>query len=269
MRKTFDLPDDLSAELEAVSKTLKIPQTTLLSIGGYQLVARYKTEGAGMFDRSSIKEEAVTLIDNSTTSTNIAFVRNHLKDFGTIKKIKVMGDQLPPQYKIPKIDGLLKYNLEYRLILFDEHGREWWFAGCSCGYGGEGVGGTHEILTILGVPFSWERLVSSRAIEESVEVDNNVYLTVSNMDSDYEVKFLIAFRSAVSLAKFKAGLSWLGYVRTSDVYYDRDLWAYNRNLALTAYSKGMDDQAFHVWIKDTLERIVYGDLGGSMKEIES
>ncbi len=268
MRKTIDLPDDLSVDLETMSKELRISQTTLLTIAGFQLVARYKMEGSRMFDNASNKGNIVT-VDSGITSENVDFVRNHIEDFGTVVKIKVYGNQLPNQYQISKIQGVSKTIVKYRLILINNRGKEWWLAGCGCGYGGEGVSGTHEILTLLGIPFSREKLITSQAIEETVDADFGISLTVSKIDSDRELQYQITFRSAADLYKFKKGVSSLGYVGNPSLRVDHDLWAFNRHFSLTTYSKGMDDQTFEAWIKDTLERLVFGEFGGSIREFES
>ncbi len=269
MRKTMDLPDDLTSDLETMSKKLNIPQTTLLAIGGYQLVSRYKTHGVALFDQQA--KNSVTLIDSGVTNDNILYVQQHLSDFGNIRQVQVFGNQVPSKYRVPLTVGTSTYITEFHLILQDDRGKEWWFAGCSCGYGGEGVGGTHTILTLLGVPFSWERLAIAQHIDEMVEsVDHSLVLSVTTFqENEPLVQFRITFRTAADRDQFTREMYWLGYAsyRTSQEDNLHNKWANARNLELTLYNEDAPNELLGTWIQEILQHVVLGKFHGTIKEL--
>ena len=265
MRKTIDLPDELGMALEEMSNTLSITQTALLSIGGYQIVSRYKTQGIGMFDRDG--NDGIILIESRLPSDNIAYVQNNLSSFGNVRKVKIFGNDVPNKYRVPFIQGAVTAMVEYSLIVEDDRGRQWWFAGCSCGHFREEAHATHAILTILGVPFSWQRLSTEESIEENVETDHSLILSITDFQStDPFMRYQIDFETAHDRTLFLGELYWLGY--QSNLPFHKDLWAESRNVTIMLYQQYVRNDTFlESYLKNTIFRVVTTQFKGSIKEV--
>ncbi|SFV03958.1 hypothetical protein [Alicyclobacillus macrosporangiidus] len=273
-RRTVDLPDDLSEELERMSNDLRISQVGLLTIAGYSLVARYKTHGPTLFETSqSNVDDRVTLVESGITEENIQYVKDHIEEFGRITLVKVFGVKaVPKQYHVPTVDGQHTWYTDYRLILANDKGREWWFAGCACGYGGEGVRGTHQILTLLNIPFPFVRLAEEDRIMFEPYQDHTIRVAVSRLGSSLErqpiAQYELTFESAGDLYRFKEIAENLGYVNeliTPGREHD-DRWAYIRDIEIARYSD-VDTGALKRWFTESLGFIVKHRLRGTLRVI--
>ena len=266
MRKTIDLPDKLGKALEEMSNTLSITQTALLSIAGYQIVSRYKTQGIGMFDQDG--NDGVTLIESQLPSDNITYVQTNLSNFGNVRKVKIFGNDVPNKYRVPFIQRTITAMVEYPLIIEDDRGKQWWFAGCSCGNCNEETHATHAILTMLGVPFSWQRLNTEQSIEENVETDHSLILSITDFQStDPFMRYQIDFETAHDRTLFLGELYWLGYQPNLPFY--KDLWAVSRNITITLYREdARNDTALKNYVKNTILRVVTTTrFSGTAKEL--
>ncbi|MCF8568405.1 hypothetical protein LLE49_27180 [Alicyclobacillus tolerans] len=230
-RKTVDWPDDLADDLERISYQLHTSQVGLLTLAGYALVAKYKKFGPSAFlseDPDAAKN--VTLVSSDITSENVQFVKDHIREFGTIVSVDVYGiNPVPSRNRVPMEFGMSSYHQDYRFILTKDKGHEWWFVGCSCGYGGEGVAGTQETLTLLGILFPFRGLAEKNEVHFQPHQEHSIFLDLSRLDSESRaIVCQLTFKNAAHLYQFRELAETSGYVRT--LYLDpsraqRSFWA--------------------------------------------
>lgn len=275
-RKTIDLPDDLSEEIEEMHRQLKISQVGLLTIAGYSLVARYKTHGTALFENPySHENDNVTLIKDGITQYNIQYVKDHIADFGEIASVRVYNvNNVPDRYRVPEVNGEYTYYIDYKLIITNNKGHEWWFAGCTCGYGGEGVRGTHQILTLLGIPYRYSSLTTNdHVVIVDPRVDNTMKLAVVHSEKlgvrQSSRLYHIDFPDATKRFEFERALELLGFVTplyTDDDMQRDDKWAAPRNLEIIR-STGLEEAMFYQSFYETLSFMVDVQFHGEIIEL--